>query len=1114
MYRTGKSYLLNRMLLNRQKGFGVGPTVNPCTKGLWIWGTPVPGFTPEGEAINVLVIDTEGLGALDEDPNHDARVFSLALLLSTYFVYNSVGSIDEAALQNLNLVVSLTRHIHIKAQGKDESEIEPEEYSKYFPSFVWVVRDFTLQLVDEEGESLSPHDYLEKALQPQNGTSEAVEQKNRIRRLLKSFFPDRDCCTMVRPLTKEDGLQNLENLDFKELRPEFVEQIMNLRRKVINRMRLKTLNGKALNGEMFCNLAQSYVAAINKGAVPNIESAWTYICKNECMKAFQKSIEKYDATIRELTNEQLPMDETELKEAHKEAYQTAVAEFNKISVGAAAGDYVKDLSLKIKQRYATLKVENEREAKKCIQEFLSSAYTTIEQKLKNNEFPSFADYEKELKAFQFYFLENGPPGPNRKVILLEYCQRVLDEVADMFYKKALGELDLQKTLTQDTVQKLEAQVAELKEEHKKEFDQQTLKLRALESERAELSAKEQGLRESCNTILKEKAAAEKELREQLDEEKKESQRTAKGLKDKIGQQEEMMRTMQEKVLTTESNCTKQLALLEQKITYLDKSLEESRTKEKGYSDELKNVKKDYSASTKEISAKYEGQVKDLQQKLDAMKEQMAELDTKMNEELQKHETAKSQWQEELAAEVAKKDELAKVLSDLRAQIEGSAEKVKTEQKSAEEKFDSERGEYQKTVADLQAHLKSMDEQTKAQKVKWEKEEAVHKQKQEFYEVQLAETKKQLEESRKSHETMIKALESKDKDVACQEEASKQIVALKEEHLKEIREIENNHEEMRKRLTTQLEQLSEKTNELELKLKLQQTDREKELEANRDQVAALEAQNQKMVLQMKQLDQQKVKLLEETEKNYKEVIQGLETQADEKAKKAQTDLQEMQKRSEDSLAQLRNFYELEKEKLEQRIVDEKEKARTIYAQQIEECEQKLKDEQQQRAEEVEVLQNDLAECEAQNRGIISHLEQEAGLQKQKIQTLEEQLKDSKDQFTKTQSLNNTSLEQQMSNFAEERKGLIEKIERLSHEITTKERMLTTLENRNDSMKLDLEKAAKSADENKAERLAEKNSLNERVETLKAKNQQLADDCMQKKLDFSRESALLKQQVCAG
>ena len=33
-YRTGKSFLLNRILLNKTEnnGFGVGPTINPCTK--------------------------------------------------------------------------------------------------------------------------------------------------------------------------------------------------------------------------------------------------------------------------------------------------------------------------------------------------------------------------------------------------------------------------------------------------------------------------------------------------------------------------------------------------------------------------------------------------------------------------------------------------------------------------------------------------------------------------------------------------------------------------------------------------------------------------------------------------------------------------------------------------------------------------------------------------------------------------------------------------------------------------------------------------------------------------------------------------------------------------
>jgi len=48
LYRTGKSYLLNRMILDRPNGFGVGPTVNPCTKGLWCWGKPIKGKSSEG----------------------------------------------------------------------------------------------------------------------------------------------------------------------------------------------------------------------------------------------------------------------------------------------------------------------------------------------------------------------------------------------------------------------------------------------------------------------------------------------------------------------------------------------------------------------------------------------------------------------------------------------------------------------------------------------------------------------------------------------------------------------------------------------------------------------------------------------------------------------------------------------------------------------------------------------------------------------------------------------------------------------------------------------------------------------------------------------------------
>ena len=71
-------------------------------------------------------------------------------------------------------------------------------------------------------------------------------------------------------------------MELEELRPEFVEQVLGLRRKVINKVKPKTMAGKALSGGMLATLAGQYVQAINNGAVPNIESAWTYICRSEC----------------------------------------------------------------------------------------------------------------------------------------------------------------------------------------------------------------------------------------------------------------------------------------------------------------------------------------------------------------------------------------------------------------------------------------------------------------------------------------------------------------------------------------------------------------------------------------------------------------------------------------------------------------------------------------------------------------------------------------------------------------------------------------------------------------------------------------------------------------
>lgn len=105
------------------QGFQVGPTINPCTKGLWIW-KKVFYTEKDGEQLPIIIVDTEGLGAFDEEQNHDTKIFLLALLMSSLLVYNSMGAIDENALNNLSLVVNLSKSLQIKRGHKD---LDPDE---------------------------------------------------------------------------------------------------------------------------------------------------------------------------------------------------------------------------------------------------------------------------------------------------------------------------------------------------------------------------------------------------------------------------------------------------------------------------------------------------------------------------------------------------------------------------------------------------------------------------------------------------------------------------------------------------------------------------------------------------------------------------------------------------------------------------------------------------------------------------------------------------------------------------------------------------------------------------------------------------------------------------
>ena len=84
--RTGKSYVLSRML-GSADDFALGHTMNAKTFGVWI-GTTVL----DGDQFTLLLMDTEGIDSANAKARDDASILVMTVLLSSYFIYNSIGS--------------------------------------------------------------------------------------------------------------------------------------------------------------------------------------------------------------------------------------------------------------------------------------------------------------------------------------------------------------------------------------------------------------------------------------------------------------------------------------------------------------------------------------------------------------------------------------------------------------------------------------------------------------------------------------------------------------------------------------------------------------------------------------------------------------------------------------------------------------------------------------------------------------------------------------------------------------------------------------------------------------------------------------------------------------
>uniref|UniRef100_A0A8C2LBU5 GB1/RHD3-type G domain-containing protein n=1 Tax=Cricetulus griseus TaxID=10029 RepID=A0A8C2LBU5_CRIGR len=289
LYRTGKSYLMNRLAGQNQGEWHAGD-----------W----PKHT-------LVLLDTEGLGDVEKvDPKKDSWIFALAMLLSSTLVYNSMITINHQNLEQLHYVTELNELIK----------------ANFFPDFVWTVRDFMLEL-KLDGDSITEDEYLENALKLIPGNNPRIQASNLPRECIRHFFPKRKCFVFDRPMNDKELLQKIETVSEDQLDPKFQEQTRAFVSYIFNDAKVKTLReGIKVTGNRLGTLVATYVDAINSGAVPCLDDAVTTLAQRENSAAIQKAVDHYSEQMAQRLR--LPPDMLqELLGEHTACEKEAIAVF-------------------------------------------------------------------------------------------------------------------------------------------------------------------------------------------------------------------------------------------------------------------------------------------------------------------------------------------------------------------------------------------------------------------------------------------------------------------------------------------------------------------------------------------------------------------------------------------------------------------------------------------------------------------------------------------------------------------------------------------------------------------------------------------------------------------
>ncbi|KAK7130463.1 hypothetical protein R3I93_019953 [Phoxinus phoxinus] len=508
LYRTGKSYLMNR-LAGKQTGFALGSTIESKTKGIWMWCVSHP--TKAGTTL--MLLDTEGLGDVNKgDSKHDTKIFSLAVLLSSTIVLNSRGTIDNRAIEELQYVTELTEYIKVKSSDEDEDD---SEFVKFFPSFIWAVRDFTLEN-KINGKYVTEDQYLDYALMLKPGTKRTVKEFNLPRECIRKYFPSRKCFTFPFP-TNPDNVSRLESLD-PAISPDFQKVSHNFSKFIFDRSEVKKLkDGHTVTGRVLGQLVKTYVDTISSGEVPFLENAVIAMSLIENESAVKEGIQVYKSGMEKL-KDSFPVELKEVSSEHQRLSSLATQVFMKRSFKDNEGIFMKCLEEDINKLFDGYLCQNEEASKKRCENLLSSLSAPMTENLKKGFYARSGGYvlfSQDLEDIVKEYKIQANKGVKAEDTLEEFLkQKCVDSNAILQADKKLTEKE-KKIMEEREKAVLLAQEINTKEQKQRQLEEKMEAERRSNEERM-IQMKEKMDEEIRLQREEAKRAMDSKLREQAD----------------------------------------------------------------------------------------------------------------------------------------------------------------------------------------------------------------------------------------------------------------------------------------------------------------------------------------------------------------------------------------------------------------------------------------------------------------------------------------------------------------------------------------------------------------------------------------------------------------------